>query len=164
MLKKTNNKTLSRYNIPLNRRVFGFVILLFASSSAHADDLKDKVSYIDCSVTRIDALGKEPDLKFDLNFRVEYPYKQISKYHTIDNKYRRLCGIGVCTFTDNYITVSTDVKDKKMKLIGSIYINRWMGHYSEQSSYVYDGKVVWDHRISGGCRGGVSKLQTVPKF
>ena len=150
-------------NVSLYKPMLGIFILLCASSSAQSDNLKEKVSYIDCYYTMYDILSKT-DRRYNISFFIDYPYEKLSKYSAESNIYIELCGTYKCSFTDNFINFSRELKDKKSTLIENTAINRWTGLYSEQGKSVYDGKVLWDNTVFGGCTGGVSKLKTKPRF
>ena len=164
MLKKKTNKTLSQKNVPLNRSVLGFVILLCVSSAANSDDSKDNYSYLDCSLVLNELINKELDVKYQSSYRVDYIKKEVFIYEDRKNSYLNLCASSECTLTEGLISWGKKEKDNSLEVSEYTGINRWTGKYTGWSTYRFDGKLSYDIRSAGECKSGVSKIRTKPKF
>lgn len=152
MLKKKTNNTLSQKNIPLNRRVLGFVILLCVSSAANSDDSKDNYSYLDCSLVLNELINKELDVKYQSSYRVDYVKKEVFIYEDRKNTYYNLCASSECTLTEGLISWGKTEKDNSLEVSEYTGINRWTGKYNGWSKYRYDGKLSYDIRLLGNAK------------
>jgi hypothetical protein len=149
--------------LPPYRRLFGFVILLYLSTSAQSDDSEDGVIYIDCSVTAHEV--SDPSYVFTTNnsYRLDTKKKKFAYYSEKRNEYIDRCDSS-CVISDDSIVWKTYSNEENMDSTFNYNINRWTGKFEGSSTQFQSGKLKYQLKHYGECQNGVSLLKSKPKF